>query len=179
MKRIIIITFILLIAGASFLGGRKSTEPEYARPLSHELPTRSELNEVRKIVARSCAQGQPLRDGTSFDQHYYGHPDYWQDCRINGVGDCEDWALAFKNVFSEKYPHLAQRAAVRVLKVRDRHSDKWVAHAALIIDIGPGYVLDNLESAVYTVKAKESSYRDIREIKQIGTQFVFVVRSNA
>jgi len=177
MKRILIISLILVVAGLSFLGGRKSTEPEYIDPLSHEVPSRSELNKnIRKKIAAQCEQGY-LAGGENFDSEYYGQPDYWQDCRVNGIGDCEDWAIAAVNLFNETYPRLAGRAAVYVGYTRDPQSYEWVYHAIAIVNIGPGYVIDNLESAVYTMEDKKNSYKELTEAKQVGTSFLKLASS--
>ncbi len=186
MKRFIPLIIVACVVGVlAFWGGRESTKPELIEPLSHEVPGWRDMRAVQRQIYQECnifANPDPRND---YDDRVFGASDYWQDCRINKEGDCEDYALAFKNLLIERYP--AMRGRVSLYFVWVEHEGQLNGHAIAIVDHPKGdrFVFDNgfnslksLDQVKWRYKSKNGE-NAIREIQQSGTRYVFVERGNA
>lgn len=173
--------FLILAAGAIAIHMFWSN-PVEATPIPLTKETKST---IEKIIRDIQTRGEYIRD-----QEQYGVRDFGIDLRkSNWRGDCEDWALAYKNAISEALP--GYHAALKIMLVKKWDPEKWVNqdHAALFIKTdkrtyvveGPAY---SKWGKVYTrmkdVRATEySDERIVGEIEyRLPMQLSFVESGN-
>ena len=114
-----------------------ATAVSFSGTASAAEPTKAEFKRIRSIVE------QMQRDNFEMsDRDQYGKSDWAQDIRITGKGDCEDWAIGFRNAILEEMPHLAGSLRMMALWHHNQRNtgDLFVegvgpekAHAALFI----------------------------------------------
>lgn len=184
MNRFLILAVILAVG---VLIGRESKEPELIEMLSHEIPgakpSYQKMRSFQVKIYRECRIFANLDPRSDYDQRVYGTSDYWQDCRRNKLddgekGDCEDHALAFKNLMEEEYPLI--RVAIYFVWVSVPESDKKSGHAIAVVHHpdGKDFVFDSRLKELREMKQVAHHYTGMREARKQGDRGVFVERAN-
>ena len=158
--------FLVLAAGAIAIHMFWSNPVEATQiPLTKETKAT-----IEKVIREIQTRGEYVRD-----QDQYGVRDFGIDLRkSNWKGDCEDWALAYKNAINEALP--GYQAALKVMLVKKWDPENWVNqdHAALFIETdkrtyvveGPAYSkLGKMYTRMKDVRATE--YSDKRIVGEI------------
>ena len=187
----IILTIPVWIGWAKSQPEQKAEPFNYTAPKPDEIPGWKGMRKVQSRVYRDCSIYANLDPRSDYDLRTFDANDYWRDCRENTrygkeQGDCEDFALAFKNLLIERYPAMKEHVALYFVWV-SFEGQLW-GHAIAIVDHpedGERYVFDNRFDELRPLKEKLSHYKTkdgkpaLRRIQQQGTKFVFVERANA
>jgi len=118
--------FLILAAGAIAIFTASITTPVDAS----EIPLTKENKKIIDTVVRQIQQ----RGEYVSDIEQYGLRDYGTDLRTAGwKGDCEDWAIAFKNAIDEALPGYKSALKVMLVKMWNPEKLQDEDHAALFI----------------------------------------------
>jgi len=103
-------------------------------------------HEDMKAINAAISEIQDTAEYVS-DLEQYGIEDYGQDVRVTGKGDCEDWAIGYRNAILEKMPQHSGDLKLMNVLAYDWRTGKDIGHAVLFIQTDRGIYV--AESPVY------------------------------
>jgi hypothetical protein len=104
--------------------------------------SRDEFREMKEIVRQVQLNNDYMYDWQQWPDQT---PEYAQDVRITGKGDCEDFALGYYNAILERFPHHRENLKLMQVMARNWGTDRDALHAVLFINYrGRTHVADTV-----------------------------------
>lgn len=94
------------------------------------------------------------RTGYRTDLELYGKPEFWEVA--NGLGDCEDYALAKRRLLLADMPALADKIRIAVVFTRDPYAQRMRESKREVLPTGTDFFTGN--HAVLVVSVPEGDY---------------------
>jgi hypothetical protein len=140
------------------------------------------LNEENKLVISNILTDIQMKGEYVSDQEQYEVANYPIDLRdADWKGDCEDWAIAYKNALADVFPEHTAALKIMLLKRWNRTEQIDEMHAALFIKTdraiyvaeGPAYgkkgkIISRIKRLRATQYSKKRILGELQYLKQEG-----------